>query len=72
MLWTHGLCYDIAGNYKGETIKIKEGFQVIATLNLFVNGSINPLPEAIVDRATYDGLKEFKLPSKLLVEYAFS
>lgn len=52
-------------DYKGYTIHIKEGFKIIGTMNLKVNGSIYGLPEPIVDRA-YD-LKEFKLTGKDLL-----
>ena len=58
-------------DYKGETIKIKEGFQILGTMNLYVNSTIYPLTDALVDRCTFDGLKEFRLPTKKLVEYAF-
>ena len=51
--------------YKGKTIEIAEGFKIIGTMNLIVNGSIFNLPEPLVDRA-YD-LKEYRLTSKQLV-----
>lgn len=45
--------------YKGETIHIKEGFQIIGTMNLVVNGAVFGLPEPLVDRV--QSFKEFKL-----------
>lgn len=38
-------------NGKNETINIKEGFKVIGTMNLIVNGRELYLPEPLVDRA---------------------
>ena len=58
-------------NYKGELINIKEGFKIIGTLNLFVNGHCNPLPEPLIDRICFDGLREYNLSAKKLLEYAF-
>lgn len=58
-------------NYKGETIHIKEGFKIIGTMNLFVNGSCYPIPEPLMDRICFDGLKEFNLSAKKLLEFAF-
>ena len=45
--------------YKGQTIKIKDGFQIIGTMNLIVNGSVFSMPEPLIDRACE--LREFKL-----------
>ncbi len=39
--------------YNNQKIDIHPGFEIIGTMNLKVNGHINPLPEALVDRA-YD------------------
>lgn len=50
--------------YEGETINIKDGFEVIGTMNLVVNGQIYGLPEPLIDRA-YD-LREFKLTAEQL------
>lgn len=50
--------------YKGQTIEIKDGFKVIGTMNLKVNGSTFSLPEPLVDRA--EDLKEFKLTAENL------
>lgn len=52
--------------YKDKVIDIKEGFQVIGTMNLVVNGCSYPLPEPLVDRA--QELKKFRLTAKDLVE----
>lgn len=51
--------------YKGQLIKIKDGFEIIGTMNLIVNGATFNLPEPLVDRA-YD-IKEFKLTADLLL-----
>lgn len=51
--------------YKGKTIRIKEGFMIIGTMNLQVNGCVYSLPEPLVDRAME--LKEFKLTADKLV-----
>ena len=45
--------------WKGETIKIADGFKVIATMNLVVNGTTFGLPDPIVDRC--GDIKEFNL-----------
>lgn len=50
--------------YKGEVVKIKEGFQIIGTMNLVVNGSVFSLPEPLIDRA--EQLKKFKLTAESL------
>ena len=46
-------------NYKGQDIHIKEGFKIIGTMNLKVNGQTFGLPEPLVDRA--DDIKKFVL-----------
>lgn len=51
--------------YKGHTISIKEGFKIIGTMNLRVNGSIYGLPEPLVDRAF--NIREFKLTGQDLL-----
>lgn len=53
-------------NYKGQVIHIKDGFQIIGTMNLTVNGNVFNLPEPLVDRACE--LKEYKLTAEQLVE----
>ena len=52
-------------NFKGQTIKIKDGFKIIATMNLQVNGQTFALPEPLIDRAKE--LKEFKITSDMLL-----
>lgn len=51
--------------YKGQTINIEDGFKIIGTMNLQVNGQIYPLPEPLVDRA--EDLKEYKLTAEQLL-----
>lgn len=50
--------------YKGQTIHIKDGFQIIGTMNLVVNGNVFNLPEPLVDRAL--DLREFNLTASQL------
>lgn len=52
--------------YKGQLIQIADGFQIIGTMNLEVNGMTYALPEPLVDRACE--LREFKLTGEQLVE----
>lgn len=52
-------------NYKGQVIHIKDGFQIIGTMNLTVNGSVFNLPEPLVDRAIE--LKEYRLTAEQLM-----
>lgn len=51
--------------YKGKTIKIKEGFKVIGTMNLTVNGSVYSLPAPLVDRC--EDIRKYSLTAKNLV-----
>lgn len=51
--------------YKGETIVIKDGFQIIGTMNLTVNGSTFSLPEPLVDRACE--LRKYTLTADALI-----
>lgn len=51
--------------YKGKRIKIAEGFKIIGTMNLIVNGVVYALPEPLIDRAAV--LKEFKLTADSLM-----
>lgn len=51
--------------YKGTTVRIKDGFQIIGTMNLVVNGMTFGLPEPLVDRCMET--KEFKLTAKELL-----
>lgn len=52
--------------YKGQTIEIKPGFQVIGTMNLNLGDQVFGLTEPLVDRAY--ALKEFKLTPEMLAE----
>lgn len=52
--------------YKGIEVNIKEGFKVIGTMNLSVNGSVYSLPEPLVDRA--ENLVECKLTAEQLLK----
>lgn len=52
-------------DYKGHTVNIKPGFEIIGTMNLSIGGAIYGLPEPLVDRG-YD-FKEFKLTAKQLM-----
>ena len=52
-------------DYKGFHIKIANGFQIIGTMNLNVNGQCIPLPAPLADRCL--NIKEFKLNSKDLI-----
>ena len=49
---------------KGHEIHVKDGFMIIGTMNLTVNGQIFPLPEPLVDRALE--LKEFVMDASML------
>jgi len=51
--------------YKGSVIKIAEGFKIIGTMNLIVNGTVYALPEPLIDRAA--NLKEYKLTADSLM-----
>lgn len=51
--------------YKGRTIKIADGFQVIGTMNLTVNGSVYSVPEPLVDRC--EEIREYKLTADSLL-----
>lgn len=51
-------------SYKGHTVEIKPGFQIIGTMNLVVNGMKYPLPEPLVDRC--EDIKEFGMTADLL------
>ena len=51
--------------YKNEEIKIADGFKIIGTMNLFVNGMAYSLPAPLVDRC--EAITEFKLTAKDLV-----
>lgn len=51
-------------NYKGQVIHVKDGFQIIGTMNLVVNGSVFSLPEPLIDRAA--DLKMYKFTAEQL------
>lgn len=51
--------------WKGNTIHIHEGFNIIGTMNLVVNGTTFGLPEPIVDRCSE--LREFTLTAEALL-----
>ena len=51
--------------YKGQTIYIKDGFKIIGTMNLQVNGMTYALPEPLVDRA--EDLRCFELTAEQLL-----
>lgn len=51
--------------YKGNTIHIKDGFKVIGTMNLTVNGVAFGLPEPLVDRCF--SITEFELTPEVLM-----
>lgn len=55
-------------SFKGKDIEIKEGFMVIGTMNLEVNGQIESLPAPLVDRAKE--IIEFKPNAEQLAEMA--
>ena len=52
-------------DYKGFRINIAEGFNIIGTMNLNVNGQSIALPEPLVDRCS--DIKEFKLDANALI-----
>ena len=52
-------------NYKGHVVHINEGFMVIGTLNLSVNGMVYGLPEPLVDRCAE--MKKFTLSAEQLM-----
>jgi hypothetical protein len=49
---------------KGHEIHVKDGFMIIGTMNLTVNGQVFPLPEPLIDRASE--LKEFTMDASML------
>lgn len=51
--------------YKGHEINIADGFKVIGTMNLTVNGTTYALPEPLVDRC--EDIKEYKLNAENLL-----
>lgn len=55
--------------YKGDRIIIREGFEIIGTMNLEVNGQIEEVPSPLVDRA-YD-IIEVIPTDEFIAEMAF-
>ena len=55
--------------FEGNLIQIADGFKIIGTMNLIVNGQVFNLPEPIVDRASV--LKSYESNSNILADYAF-
>ena len=51
--------------YKGQIVNIADGFKVIGTMNLQVNGMTYGLPEPLVDRC--EEMRQFKLTAKDLL-----
>lgn len=52
-------------SYKGKTVHINDGFKIIGTMNLKVNGSTFCLPDPLVDRA--EDIREFRLKADGLI-----
>lgn len=50
--------------YKGHTVTIADGFKIIGTMNLVVNGAVFNLPEPLVDRCAQ--IVEYKLTASNL------
>ena len=51
--------------FKGQKIQIKEGFTIIGTMNLVINGMAFGLPEPLVDRCS--DIKKFTLKAEDLM-----
>lgn len=51
--------------YKGHNVTIADGFEIIGTMNLMVNGAVFNLPEPLVDRCSV--MEEFTLSPKDLL-----
>ena len=51
--------------YKGNTVHINDGFMIIGTMNLSVNGMVYGLPEPLVDRCA--DMQKFKLTADQLM-----
>lgn len=51
--------------YKGNTVHINDGFMIIGTMNLSVNGMVYGLPEPLVDRCA--DMQKFKLTADQLL-----
>ena len=55
--------------FEGKIIDIAEGFKIIGTMNLIVNGQVFNLPEPIVDRA--EKLNKYDINENILADHAF-
>ena len=55
--------------FEGKIIDIAEGFKIIGTMNLIVNGQVFNLPEPIVDRAAV--LNKYDINENILADCAF-
>ena len=56
--------------YKDYIIHIKEGFEIIGTMNLEINGQIESLPAPLVDRAYH--IEEVVPTNEFIAELALS
>lgn len=56
--------------YKGRTVTIADGFMVIGTMNLSINGMVYGLPEPLVDRSA--DFQKFSLDAKTLARAILS
>lgn len=52
-------------NYKGHTVHINDGFEIIGTMNLVVNGVVFGLPEPLADRCS--SIHEYMLTADQLM-----
>lgn len=52
-------------DYKGNIVKIAEGFKIIGTMNLAIGGMVYGLPEPLVDRT--EDIQKFTLSAKSLM-----
>lgn len=51
--------------YKGKNVEIKDGFTIIGTMNLVVNGNVYSLPEPLVDRCKE--IRKYRLTAANLI-----
>ena len=56
--------------WENEEVEIKDGFQIIGTMNLNVNGETYAIPEPLIDRCSE--IKEFKLDAKDLLQFVMA
>ena len=57
-------------SFENEDIEIKQGFKIIGTMNLIVNGQVFFLPEALVDRAYK--LEDYEISGQDLARMLFN